>query len=137
MKKIQQADLKKKLTDEEYHVTQEKGTEAAFSGKYWDNHESGMYECVVCGHPLFSSDTKFDSGTGWPSFDSPVNLENVELHEDNSLFMKRTEVICKNCGAHLGHLFNDGPKDLPSGRQATGQRYCINSCALNFNKNKE
>ena len=131
MKKIQQADLKKKLTDEEYHVTQEKGTEAAFSGKYWDNHESGMYECVVCGHPLFSSDTKFDSGTGWPSFDSPVNLENVELHEDNSLFMKRTEVICKNCGAHLGHLFNDGPKET------TGQRYCINSCALNFNKNKE
>ena len=85
-----------------------------------------MYECVACGQPLFSSDTKFDSGTGWPSFDSPVNQEHIELHEDRSLFMVRTEVLCKNCGAHLGHLFEDGP------RETTGQRYCINSVALNF-----
>jgi peptide-methionine (R)-S-oxide reductase len=121
-------DLKKKLTPEEYHITQEKGTESAFSGKYWNNHENGMYECLVCGHALFSSETKFDSGTGWPSFDRPVNRENVDLLEDNSLLMKRTEVICKNCGAHLGHLFDDGPV------HTTGQRYCINSCALNFKK---
>lgn len=128
MKKMPLEELKKKLTPEEYHITQEKGTEPAFSGKYWDNHETGMYECVVCGHPLFASNTKFDSGTGWPSFDRPLNRENIELQEDNSLFMKRTEVICKNCGAHLGHLFDDGPKET------TGQRYCINSCALNFKR---
>jgi peptide-methionine (R)-S-oxide reductase len=123
-------ELKKKLTPQQYQVTQEKGTEAAFTGKYVDNHESGMYECVVCGQPLFSSTTKFDSGTGWPSFDDPVNRENIELKDDNEYGMHRTEVICKNCGAHLGHLFTDGPKET------TGMRYCINSCALNFKPQK-
>jgi peptide-methionine (R)-S-oxide reductase len=117
---------KEKLTPEQYKVLREKGTEQAFTGKYVDNHESGMYECAACGHPLFSSDTKFESGSGWPSFDQPVNRENVELREDNSSFMKRTEVICKNCGSHLGHVFDDGPKET------TGQRFCINSCSLNF-----
>ncbi|MBA3724272.1 MAG: peptide-methionine (R)-S-oxide reductase MsrB [Candidatus Levybacteria bacterium] len=117
---------KEKLTPEQYHILREKGTEPAFTGKYVDNHESGMYECAACGHPLFSSDTKFESGSGWPSFDQPVNRENVELHEDGSFFMKRTEVTCKNCGAHLGHVFPDGPKET------TGERYCINSCSLNF-----
>lgn len=121
---------KEKLTPEQYKVLRESGTEAPFTGKYFDNHESGMYECAACGHELFSSDTKFDSGTGWPSFDQPVNRENVELLDDNSLFMKRTEVICKNCGSHLGHVFDDGPKDT------TGKRYCINSCSLNFKPKK-
>jgi peptide-methionine (R)-S-oxide reductase len=104
----------------------QKGTERAFTGALYNNHAKGMYECVACGQPLFSSDTKFESGTGWPSFDRPVNREHVELHEDRSLFMKRVEVTCKNCGAHLGHVFDDGP------RETTGQRYCINSVALNF-----
>ncbi len=107
----------------------EKGTEAPFSGKYWNNHETGMYHCGACGAVLFSSDSKFDSGTGWPSFDKPENLENVELQPDNSFGMTRTEVICKSCGSHLGHLFNDAPTK-------TGEYYCINSCALDF-KQKE
>jgi len=121
---------KQKLTPEQYQIMREKGTEAPFTGKLYDNHETGMYQCAACGHELFASDAKFDSGTGWPSFDKPVNRENVELHEDSSLFMKRTEVVCKNCGAHLGHVFEDGP------RETTGQRYCINSCALNFKPEK-
>ncbi len=117
---------KEKLTPEQYKIMREKGTEAPHTGQYVDNHETGMYECAACGHELFASDAKFESGTGWPSFDKPVNRENIELHEDKSLFMKRTEVICKNCGAHLGHVFDDGPQET------TGQRYCINSCSLNF-----
>lgn len=126
MKKMPEEFWRKKLTPEQYQVIREKGTEAPFTGKYVDNHESGMYECAACGQPLFLSDTKFDSGTGWPSFDNPVNKEHIELLEDNSHGMNRTEVVCKNCGSHLGHLFNDGPKET------TGLRYCINSCSLNF-----
>jgi peptide-methionine (R)-S-oxide reductase len=114
------------LTPEQYRICRLKGTERAFTGALYNNHETGMYECVACGEPLFSSDAKFDSGTGWPSFDRPVDTQNVELHEDNSFFMRRTEVVCKNCGAHLGHLFDDGP------RETTGMRYCINSAALAF-----
>jgi peptide-methionine (R)-S-oxide reductase len=117
---------KDKLTPEQYRVCRLKGTEPAFTGALYNNHASGMYECVACGQELFSSDTKFESGSGWPSFDSPVNREHVELHEDRSVFMVRTEVTCKRCGAHLGHLFDDGP------RETTGQRYCINSAALKF-----
>ena len=119
---------REQLTPEQYHITREKGTEPPFIGKYYENHESGMYECVSCGAKLFSSDAKFESGSGWPSFDDPINKEHIELQEDVSHGMVRTEVICKNCGAHLGHLFEDGPKET------TGLRYCINSAALNFEK---
>lgn len=117
---------KERLTPEQYRITRQKGTERAFTGALYNNHESGMYECVACGQALFSSDAKFESGSGWPSFDSPVDSQYIELHDDNSFFMHRTEVVCKNCGAHLGHLFEDGP------RETTGQRYCINSAALKF-----
>ena len=116
---------KKKLTKEQHHILYEKGTERPFSGKYWNNHEKGMYKCAGCGAPLFSSETKFDSGTGWPSFYDVLNNKNIELKEDKSLGMIRTEVLCKNCGGHLGHMFRDGPKP-------TSCRYCINSVSLDF-----
>ncbi len=121
-------DWKKKLTPEQYRVLREKGTEPAFTGKYVDNKEKGMYTCAACGAPLFSSDKKFDSGTGWPSFYDVAEKGNVELHEDTSHGMKRIEVTCKKCGGHLGHVFDDGPKNK------TGKRYCINSCSLDFKK---
>jgi peptide-methionine (R)-S-oxide reductase len=128
IKKPNDAELRAKLTPEQYHVTQEKGTERAFTGVYWDHHEKGMYRCVVCGEPLFSSADKFESGTGWPSFTRPAANAPVATEADDSLFMRRTEVLCKRCGAHLGHVFDDGP------REAGGLRYCINSCSLAFDK---
>jgi len=112
------------LSSELRRVALEKGTEAPFTGKYWNSHEKGMYACAICGTKLFSSDTKFDSGTGWPSFTEPANLEHIELKKDTSIGMERTEVVCKNCGAHLGHVFDDGPKEKG------GKRYCINSVCL-------
>ena len=118
---------KKKLTAEQYHVLREKGTEAAFAGKYVHNKDSGNYMCAACGAELFDSNAKFDSGTGWPSFDEPKNTENIELKKDFSHGMIRAEVLCKKCGGHLGHLFDDGPTK-------TGKRFCMNSCALEFRK---
>lgn len=116
------------LSPELYHVAREKGTEAPFTGAYWNSHEKGMYACAVCGTELFSSTAKFDSGTGWPSFTEPANLTNIELHEDTDHGMRRTEVTCKKCGAHLGHVFDDGP------HEAGGKRYCINSVCLALHK---
>jgi len=121
-------DLKEKLTEEQYRIMREKGTEAPFTGKYLNFHEKGMFTCAACGQELFSSDTKFDSHTGWPSFAEPTNVKNIELKKDNSLGIKRTEVVCKKCGSHLGHLFDDGPQEKG------GKRYCINSVCLNFEK---
>ena len=128
MKKIPQDELKRKLTPEALHITQEKGTEAPFTGEYVYTKDDGMYRCIVCGNPLFDSSTKFESGSGWPSFYDIATKGNVILEEDKSLGMNRTEATCANCGAHLGHVFNDGPKEK------TGLRYCINSCALDFQK---
>jgi peptide-methionine (R)-S-oxide reductase len=124
-------ELKQKLTPEEYEVLREKGTEAPFSGKYIDNHEAGVYRCKVCGNMLFDSSAKFDSGTGWPSFTDPKVAENVGTRPDDAYGMHRTEVFCKNCGSHLGHVFEDGPKE------AGGKRYCINSVCLEFESERK
>ena len=121
------AEWRAELTPEQYQVMRQKGTERAFTGAYVDNHDTGMYKCAACGEPLFDSDTKFDSGSGWPSFFKPRSGDAVETDEDRSHGMSRTEVMCKKCGAHLGHVFNDGPKP-------TGQRYCVNSISLDFEK---
>ncbi len=116
---------KEELTAEQYYVTREKGTEPAFTGKYWNHKEPGVYRCVCCGTPLFSSEAKYESGSGWPSFYAPIDPENIETEEDTSFGMRRTEIHCARCAAHLGHVFDDGP--LP-----TGLRFCVNSASLDF-----
>ena len=125
-----ESELTKRLTPEQYHVTQEAGTEPAFTGKYWDEKRTGTYRCVVCDEALFSSEAKYDSGSGWPSFTAPLDPARVDEHSDESLGMNRTEGRCSNCGAHLGHIFPDGPG-------ADGLRYCINSASLALDEGTE
>ncbi len=127
--KLTEEEWKNKLSPEEYHILREKGTERPFTGKYVDNKKRGKYYCSACGNELFDSKSKFDSGTGWPSFTEPVDKENVDEHKDLSYGMERTEVLCSKCGGHLGHVFDDGPKPI-------GKRYCMNSASLKFEEEK-
>ena len=125
------AEWRQVLTPEQYRIMRQKGTEGAFTGQYWNNKDEGVYRCAGCGAPLFSSETKFDSRSGWPSFYAPLEQHNVEVEQDTSFGMRRTEVLCANCEAHLGHVFDDGPRDK------TGLRYCINSASLAFDPEAE